>query len=325
MPTFSIVMPVCHGGQLLTEALRSLRGLNFPSAQMEVLVCGPGEDDDSRLAVASEAAAVAFPMRYVPSGSAGRAEALNAACALAGGTYLAFLDDDVFPDADWLIRLQEALEHEPNVGIVGGVDELIEGLASFDLAFDFILGSFLATGGCRRGRGVRVGKYYPKLWNMAMPRKVALEIAAKRGNGGQVFDQTLAVHEDVELGDCVEGLGKRLVFAPQVHVKHRRETTFLEMFRRDFSMARTCRALGIHRLPHRILVAGMLTVILLALLIPFVPRSSLALLAVGSIYFVLVAGVAVKGFVRSRCRHLNFSCDSRLSLSRARYVMDRLR
>ena len=72
MPTFSVIMPVCHGGQLLTKVLTSLRQLQFPSAQMEVLVCDPEDDADTRAAVASEATAVPFPMRYVPSGSAGR-------------------------------------------------------------------------------------------------------------------------------------------------------------------------------------------------------------------------------------------------------------
>jgi len=44
----------------------------------------------------------------------------------------------------------------------------------------------------------------------------------------------------------------------------------------------------------------MLTVIVLALLIPFFPVCGLALLAAGSIYLVLLAAVAVKGFVRTR-------------------------
>ena len=300
MPTFSVIMPVCHGGQLLTKALTSLRRLEFPSAAMEVLVCAPEDDADSRAAVASEAMAVPFPMRYVPSGSAGRPAALNAACALASGAYLAFVDDDAFPEPDWLTRLQEVLEHEPNVGIVGGVDELVGGLGTFDLALDVILNSFLATGSCRRETGVRMGKYYPRLWNMAMPRDLALEIAAMRGNRGQVFDQTLAVHEDVELGDRVHHLGKVLVFAAQARVIHRRRTTFLNMFRRDVDMARTCRALGLHRLPHRILLAGALAVVVFALLTPFSRACGLALMLVAGVYVVLLAAVAVKGFVRTR-------------------------
>lgn len=300
MPIFSVIMPVCHGGQLLIKALACLRGLEFPSGEIEVIVCDVESDADSGGAVASEARTVPFSMRYVPSGSGGRAAALNAACALASGTYLAFVDDDAFPEPDWLVRLQEVLEDEPNVGIVGGVDELIGGLGSFDLAFDVILNSFLATGSCRRGRSVRLGKYYPRLWNMAMPRKLALEIAAGRGGCGEVFDEGLAVHEDVELGDHVERLGKRLVFAEQARVIHRRETTFLDMFRRDLDMARTCRALGIHRLPHMILLGGALTVVVLAFLMAFFPACGLALLLVVGVYVVVVGAVAVKGFLRTR-------------------------
>ena len=155
-----------------------------------------------------------------------------------------------------------------------------------------------------------------------MPRKLALDIAARRGNRAQVFDETLAVHEDVELSDRVERLGKVLVFATQVRVVHRRETTFLETVRRDFDMARTCRALGIHRLPHRILMAAVLTVIVLALLIPLFPACGLALLAAGSIYLVLLAVVAVKGFVRTQSPKLNLTCLETTNLTQANLLLD---
>jgi len=298
--TFSIIIPLCHRGQLLRKALASLGRLDFPPEEMEVLISGPVDDDDSRRTVETEAASARFPIRYVSSYSPSRPAALNAACTVARGKYLVFLDDDCFAAQDWLTRLMETLENEPNVGVVGGVDELIGGSSSFDLALDSILGSSLATGGCRRGTGTRVAKYYPKLWNMAMPRQVALEIATKRGSRTQVFDETLTVYEDVDLADRAECLDKRLVFAPRVRVSHRRETTFLETLRRDFDMARTCRVLRVHRLPHSMLVAAVLTALVLLVLTPLFSACGVALLVGLGIYSLLLATVAAQGFLRTR-------------------------
>ena len=137
-PTFSVIMPVCHGGQLLREALGCLRGLDFAAKEMEVLVSGREEDEDSRRTVEAERAIAGFVMRYVGSNSGRRAVVLNAACAEAQGKYLAFLDDDVFAERDWLVRLLEVLKSDADVGIVGGVDELVGELGSFDLALDSI-------------------------------------------------------------------------------------------------------------------------------------------------------------------------------------------
>ena len=144
-----------------------------------------------------------------------------------------------------------------------------------------------------------MAKYYPKLWNMAMPRQVALEIATKRGSRTQVFDETLTVYEDVDLADRVECLGKRLVFAPQARVSHCRETTFLKTLRRDFDMARACRVLRVHRLPHSMLVAAVLTALVLLVLTPLFSACGLALLVGLGIYALLLAAVAVQGFLRT--------------------------
>ena len=293
-------MPVYHAGPLLAEALAAIARLDFSPQQIEVLVAGPADDADSRRRVQAQAADSPFPIHYIPGCSTGRPALLNAACAQATGTYLAFLDDDVFPDPDWLNQLLNVLTTEPNVGLVGGSDELTKGLGAFDVAFDCVLGSFFATAGCRTTSGVQLGKYYPKLWNMAMPRALALDIAAQRPTPGGLFDQSSKVHEDVELGERVREMQKRIIYAPQVHVKHRRETSLQATLKRDFEMARACRSLGIHRLPHLALLIAVFTAIGLGLFAPFYPTCALILLAGLGCYLILVIVAALNGFLRTR-------------------------
>src|SRR3990172_862975 len=100
--TFSIIIPLCHRGQLLREALASLGRLDFPPEEIEVLISGPVDDDDSRRTVETEAASARFPIRYVSSDSPSRPTALNAACAVARGEYLVFFYYDFFSPEDLL-------------------------------------------------------------------------------------------------------------------------------------------------------------------------------------------------------------------------------
>ena len=70
---------------------------------------------------------------------------------------------------------------------------------------------------------------------MAILREVALSVAIKSLDGSsQVFNETLDVHEDVELIDRIEKTGKRIVYAPDVIVMHSTgydaEVIYLQVF-----------------------------------------------------------------------------------------------
>lgn len=253
-PEFSIILPLCHNISFLRSALKSLRQINFPSDCFEVLVSGGNDDDESRKIVVNELSTVEYDLKYIGSNSSKRSRRLNAACAIASGSVLVFSDDDCIFLPDWLQKIKEVIQREQNIGIIGGKDELECDVSAFDLALDYVLNSFLGTGGLRQGANLSVGKYYPKLWNMAIPREVASNVALETREGfPQVFNESLIVHEDVELANRTEKSGRRILFAPEVRVKHYRDTTFCSTVRRNFNMAHICRRLGVHRLPHMIL------------------------------------------------------------------------
>jgi GT2 family glycosyltransferase len=251
---FSIILPVCHGGSFLLNALASLRALDFPPDRFEVLVVGAEDDKKSHRAVAEESVSAGYSVAYIHCDNPNRSARLNTAAAAANGRFLAFADDDCVFLPDWLQKLASLLHGNHNVGIIGGQDEIDHGRSAFDIALDCVFNSFIGTGGVRRGAGIRVGKYYPKLWNMTIPRETALSVAAINQKGvPQMFDESLLVHEDVDLARRIEKSGKKILFAPEVRIRHSRDTTFRSFVGRNFNMARTCRTLGIHRFPHTVL------------------------------------------------------------------------
>jgi GT2 family glycosyltransferase len=227
---FSIIVPVVHGGPFLQETLASLRSLDYSAREFEVVV---GENPN-------------------------RAAALNDACRRSQGAILVFTDDDCVAPKDWLKVLHCALEREADAGAVGGRDVLAPSDSAFDLSLDFVLNSFLGTGNLRRGDRTKAGRYYPKLWGMAVPREIALAVAR---DGGKVFDESLPVSEDTDLAARIERAGRRIVYAPEWVVTHHRDTTWGSFARRSFLAGRASRALRVNTLPH--LLLAILLVLLL--------------------------------------------------------------
>ncbi len=259
---FSVLLPVYHSGRFLQEALRSLKELDYPGTGFEVLVGGNQEDEESRRIVAEEADHAAVSIRYVPSPLEHKAALLNGACREARGRYWIFTDDDCRFFPDWLERYEEALEADPLTGMVGGPDVLEEGASEFDKALDYVLRSPLVRGKLSVLPGRHLVKYYPKLFNMGISRRAALDISRARkresGRSGEsetlfVFNEALNVHEDVDLGDRIEQSGRKLVFAESVCVKHFRDTNWRDFLIRNFQLGRACRTLRVHRLGQTLL------------------------------------------------------------------------
>lgn len=253
---FSVIVPVVHGGRFLEETLGSLRALDYPADEFEVL----------------------------PAEGASRGAALNAACRRARGRVLVFTDDDCIVPRDWLRVLRAALARDRNVGVIGGRDELAPAGSAFDRAMDFVLNSFLGTGNLRHGDRRGAGRYYPKLWCMAVPREAA---AAVEDGQGLLFDEKLPLGEDMDLAARVERAGSRIAYAPEWVVAHHRETTWGSFARRSFLSGRVSRALGLQALPH-----ALLSVLAVALFWPPSLLAYLAVLAAEGVRALIVTGSA---------------------------------
>jgi succinoglycan biosynthesis protein ExoM len=102
----SIIIPTQRRPEGLTTAIRSVfaqRGLDV--TRLELVVVDNDQAASAEPIVARLAAEAPFPVIYVHEPNPGVANARNAAMAAAGGSLIAFLDDDEEAPAHWLAAL----------------------------------------------------------------------------------------------------------------------------------------------------------------------------------------------------------------------------
>lgn len=110
--TFSVVTPTYNRPAQLARYLESLTQLDYPRDRFEVVVVDDGGDVDLTAVVDRFRDRLQLQLLKEPHGGVARSRDIGARAAR--GKYLAFTDDDCTPAADWLRRLEDALERVPN-------------------------------------------------------------------------------------------------------------------------------------------------------------------------------------------------------------------
>ncbi len=90
---------------LLAETLRALQRLDDPGVPYEVVVVDNGSCDRTPAVVQAAARSSVVPFRHVREPRGGLSVARNVGVAAARGEWIAFTDDDILVDADWLVAL----------------------------------------------------------------------------------------------------------------------------------------------------------------------------------------------------------------------------
>lgn len=117
-PLISIVMAVYNGAAFLHEALECIRRQTYP--RVELIVVDDGSTDAS-----GDIARSFGPAHYVHHANRGIAASRNRGVALAGGEFLAFLDQDDTWRADKIALQYEHLAANPEVAIVLAKERLV--------------------------------------------------------------------------------------------------------------------------------------------------------------------------------------------------------
>jgi GT2 family glycosyltransferase len=110
-PRMSVVVCTYNGAATLRQTLEVLSLLDYPN--YEVIVVDDGSTDDSA-EIAGE-----FEVRAISTGNRGLSHARNVGMRAATGEIIAYIDDDAYPDRDWLHYLSLAFESTAHVGIGG--------------------------------------------------------------------------------------------------------------------------------------------------------------------------------------------------------------
>ncbi len=112
-PTISVVLPTYNRADRLRTLLTGLRD-RLESEDVEWIVVDDGSTDDTRRLLDGTEG-----VRALHQANAGPAAARNAGLAAAAGEFVAFIDDDCTPAADWPLGLLLAFD-QSDVGGVGG-------------------------------------------------------------------------------------------------------------------------------------------------------------------------------------------------------------
>src|SRR3984957_3091231 len=108
----SVIIATRNRRALLAQTLEALVRQRRPKGGFEIVVADNGSTDGTRTAVMRAADRSDAPaIRYLFVAKPGKSHAVNAALDVARGDIIAFTDDDVRPDPDWLDAIVEALDH----------------------------------------------------------------------------------------------------------------------------------------------------------------------------------------------------------------------
>jgi GT2 family glycosyltransferase len=223
LPQVSVVVPTIGRSETLRQTLASIRASHYPGLDVVLVVNG---DKETAVRVAAEHAQT--EPRLVHEPHLGAARARNTGAAVATGSILAFVDDDVILDQHMVCNAVAPLLDGSNVGCVTGrilpmsveaeAERLLEQYVGYDKGVHV-----------RRFRAADLrpgGALYPFLPGrlgsgaaMAMPRAVFV------GLGG--FDERLGPGtptrgaEDLDLLVRVVKGGLEVHYAPAATVRHR--------------------------------------------------------------------------------------------------------
>jgi cellulose synthase/poly-beta-1,6-N-acetylglucosamine synthase-like glycosyltransferase len=229
--TVSVVVPVLNGAATIDQCIRSILGLDFPPAQLEVIVVDNGSTDSTRDLLERYRDRI----RVLSEAIRGPAAARNAGVGAARGQWIAFTDADCIVDPKWLRHLLPPLEDD-TVGITGG--------------------TILAARPCNRIElfGEKIHDHRLAIEGLVPPYAITMNWASRRAvlMEAGLFDQDLLRGEDGDLAYRVHQRGYRLVFCPEALVFHKNESTLGGLFREGVAhgMAGTLiQAKAIHRLP----------------------------------------------------------------------------
>jgi len=213
---FSIIIITRNRAGIIANVLGTIKSLQFPAGQFELIVVDNGSNDGTQTVVRNEMAAKGINWMLVEEGVPGMCRARNAGIARATGTWVAFLDDDALVNPDWLDAYSNAIDRYPDAAALGGPATLDHRLprpwwwcSKFDLSMS-----------CQDYGEVLIpytGSIHPYGVNMVFNRQIL-----ERYNG---FDVSLdavipGLGDETDLFFRMKQNGESLIYVPQARVIH---------------------------------------------------------------------------------------------------------
>ena len=115
----SVVIPTYNRSALLRDAIDSVMAQDS-QIPFEIIIVDNNSQDDTRAVVQSAIEKHGERLRYISESQQGNAHARNTGVKSAKGDIIAFIDDDVIVESNWLKSLKELLDARSELSFVGG-------------------------------------------------------------------------------------------------------------------------------------------------------------------------------------------------------------
>ena len=214
---FSIIIPVKRINDYIREALNWYYKLD-KEADYEILIFPDTVSEDELKEIACHP--VGEKVRVIPSGEVGPAIKRDMCMEHAKGDYYAFIDDDAYPEHDWLTNALKWFEDE-SVGAVGGPAVTAHNDDVWQRASGKVFESYLCSAGY-------VYRYLPKPMR-EVDDLPSVNLIVRKDVFDYVggYDSDFYPGEDTKLClDIIQKAGKRIIYAPEVLVYHHRRRLF---------------------------------------------------------------------------------------------------
>jgi glycosyltransferase involved in cell wall biosynthesis/GT2 family glycosyltransferase len=120
-PTVSVVIPTRNRPDSAIETLRSVLRSRYPSDRYEVIIIDNASGGDATVALPGDLEGGQVPVSLLQEPAPGGSNARNRGLLAATGEFVAFTDDDIDVDRDWLATIVRAFDHDERVAGVGGL------------------------------------------------------------------------------------------------------------------------------------------------------------------------------------------------------------
>jgi glycosyltransferase involved in cell wall biosynthesis len=108
----------------IEEAFNSILAQDFSNELMELIIVDDGSEDNTYSLVCKFASAAKLPIRVYHSGWGGIGHARNIVAANARGQYIVWVDGDMVLSTDYIRKLVELMDSNPDLGIAKGQQSL---------------------------------------------------------------------------------------------------------------------------------------------------------------------------------------------------------
>lgn len=258
----SVIIPTHNRKEELRKLLVSLQAQTYPKENFEIIVVDDGSTDGTDSFIKEITSKFGGRINYIFLPKRNDSPIVrNIGAQEAKGMIFSFIDSDCIAHPDWLKNIVEEFNKNSKIGCLGGPER-----TKYDDSFlvkcnSFSVTSFLTTGGIRGKNGIKLGKYYPRGFNMSIPMKVFKEV------GG--YDPCFRHSYDIELSFRIKEHGYDLAYCPGAIVYHKRRPTIKKNISQLFRMASYRIAVAkIHKsvlepiyfLPPAILLSGLILI-----------------------------------------------------------------